>query len=647
MPQPRLLLAVLLLLVAGASVPLRGHAATWELEATVSEEKKTEIQNDGSTKTDTFEQSYSISYDLDVNPALQLTVDFTLDITDEEKTTPDGSSDTDTREINPAVDVDLQAVWWDLTASWDYDQQSSSDELTTHDTTYDVEFTAEPGSGVLPDVNFKFQRDRSEEGSQTQTVDDTYEGSLDYTFWDLLDITFDAKKEHQRDVDAIQVTDTGTGAVVQEIDRKTETRSYQFDVSLDRDLLENLTLEVEWSNEREQTVEYAGGTNLSTSPPIIEGETGTEDFPRDDTLTNDLRGKLTYTILEDLELSLDRELNWDKDLEGDQLDKTDTWTSEVSYARSLTDTIDIDLSYSDERKREEFSDPTQDDTETTTRDYAAALDFSPFENLTISPSFDRSDKSDRPDLPVAGEPRSNDTVDDTWEIQLDAAVWDDRLELSVTRTWSVTREEGDKTTDDRDWDVEVTFTHEDVPGLELNPSYTYTETENAIDDTSEREKKIEVNINYEISLGDVLTFTLDHTYTRTQNYPATDIDYVERDDDTDLTVTWDQFFDGMSLEGSFTRQANDKSEDDEEAKIDYTYSLLYDYEFLEQYTLSLEYEYDDKEEPPDSRNFLVTFSAEFLEGLLTVDWEYEYEKELGGDDPKETHRYLIELSGQF
>lgn len=646
MSKPRLLRA-LFLAAAVCMAPLLGRAATWELEATVSEEKKTEIQNDGSTKTDTFEQSYSISYDLEVNPALQLTVDFTLDITDEEKTSPDATTDEDTREINPVVDVELQAVWWDLAASWDHDQKSSDDEPTTRDTTYDVEFTAEPESEAVPSVNVKFQRDRSEEGSQTQTVDDTYEGSLDYTFWDLLDITFDAKKEHQRDEDAIQVIDTGTGAVVQEIDRKTETRSYQLDVSLDRDILENLSLELEWNNEREQTVEYAGDTNLDTSPPIIEGETGTEDFPREDTLTNDLRGKLTYTILEDLELSLERELNWDKDLEGDQLDKADTWTSEVTYARALTETIDIDLSYSDERKREEFTDPTQEDTETITLDYAAALDFAPFENLTISPSFDRSDKSDRPDVPVPGEPRSDDTVDDTWEIQVDAAVWEDRLELSLTRTWSVTREEGDKTTDDRDWDLEVTFTHEDVPGLEINPSYTFTETENAIDDTSEREKQVEVNIVYEITLGEVLTFTLDHTYTRTENFPATDTDYIERDDDTDITVTWDQFFEGMSLEGNFTRQANDKSEDDEPAEIDYTYSLIYDYEFLENYALSMEYEYDDKSDPPDTRNFLVTFSAEFLDGLLTVDWEYEYENELGGDDPKETHRYLIEVSGQF
>ena len=119
-----------------------------------------------------------------------------------------------------------------------------------------------------------------------------------------------------------------------------------------------------------------------------------------------------------------------------------------------------------------------------------------------------------------------------------------------------------------------------------------------------------------------------------------------RDDDSDLTLSFDNFLEGMALELSLTRKASDESKDDKGPEIDYTYNVTYDYEFLENYTFSFEYQLDRKQESEDVRNFQTTLSMEFLEGLLTVDLEHEFEEQLEGET-KDVHRYLIEVTGKF
>ncbi|RMG86227.1 MAG: hypothetical protein D6708_14540, partial [Candidatus Dadabacteria bacterium] len=92
--------------------------------------------------------------------------------------------------------------------------------------------------------------------------------------------------------------------------------------------------------------------------------------------------------------------------------------------------------------------------------------------------------------------------------------------------------------------------------------------------------------------------------------------------------------------------ASDESEDDQGPTVDYTYSVTYDWSFLEQYDLSYEYQFDKKSDAEDTRNHQVTLSAEFLEGLLTVNFEWELDQQLEGET-RDTHRYLIEVQGQF
>jgi len=155
-----------------------------------------------------------------------------------------------------------------------------------------------------------------------------------------------------------------------------------------------------------------------------------------------------------------------------------------------------------------------------------------------------------------------------------------------------------------------------------------------------------VGIKYEIKLGSVTTFTVDHTYTRTSKDPADGESTIQRDDSSDLTLSFSDFFEGMSLELGLTRKAQDESKDDKGPVVDYTYNVTFDYDFLENYSYSFEYRLDKKDDGDDIRNFRNTFSMEFLKGLLTVDLEHEFEEQLQGDK-KDSHRYLIEITGKF
>ncbi len=120
MPQPRARFGIVLIaLVLGAVRPASVLGATWDVEATLTDERKNEFTADGSKVTETFEQSYVIGYEWQINPAFGFRLDFTLDVTDELTEGPDPDSDYDRREINPQLEMEFQAVWWNLYTNWE------------------------------------------------------------------------------------------------------------------------------------------------------------------------------------------------------------------------------------------------------------------------------------------------------------------------------------------------------------------------------------------------------------------------------------------------------------------------------------------------------------------------------------------------
>ncbi len=637
MPQPRARFGIVLIaLVLGAVRPASVLGATWDVEATLTDERKNELTADGSKVTETFEQSYVIGYEWQVNPAFGLRLDFTLDVTDELTEGPDPDSDYDRREINPQLEMEFQAVWWNLYTNWEMSEQTTDDPAQADkvDETWSVEYTFEPAGVALPEANVKFERDRTAEGGQPLTRNDRVEANLDYTFWNLLDVSATAERELQRDVNSTVITDPADDAVLAEIDTLRKDRSYQVDLTLDKDFGDRLTLEADWTNERQLTEEYYG----SSYPP--DGIYAGEGISRDDTLNNNLRAKLVYVPIDPLELSIDREVNWNKNLQMGTLEVVDTTTGNVNYSASLTETIDVDLEYNDERKETRGTDA---DSYLITKDYSAALDFAPLDNVLLSPSYDRTEKVERFEDPGASR---EDSVDETWEVTLDVAFWDDQVDLGLTRTYKTTVENGNETADTRNWDVDLVFSFDRVPNLVLEPQYTYTDNVDRLAGTNSIEKKVEVAVDYEVSLNDVLVLYAEHIYTRTSKDPDEGIRTVERNDDTTLNVLWSEFLSGMELEMEVNRKASDESGDDKLPQVDYTYTLSYNYEIIDNYLFTFEYEYDKKSDAEDTRNYFLSLSSEFLDGLLIVDMEYELDQQLEGDK-RDTHRYLIEVQAQF
>jgi hypothetical protein len=612
MPQPRSLF-FFFVIVVGVLAVTTGYSATWTIDASVTNEVDNNLTEEGSDRTHTIDQSYTISYEHEINPSLLFFLEFALDITDEKNDGPEAGDDFDTLEVTPSLDLELQAVWWDLDASWERSKQSSTeeDQETTVETTWELEYIAEPASEAAPAGGFTYQRDKDEEAGITQTIEEDLDAGVDYSFWNILEFTFDVTKE---------TTDDKVNP-----DSDTEGRAYDLEITFDYEFRDVLKLEADWTNERDQAV------LLSDKDDVL---------AREDTLDNNVRALITYNVLEDLELTLEREVDWDKDLEQDTLEVTDTTTGEVSYSAVFTDNFGIDLFYGEER---EDNRGTESDSYIVTRDYEASFEYSPIPNISFIPSYDRSDEDEDFDDP---ELEDGDTVDEEWEVELDASFWYDQVEISVARTFTTTKEQGEKTTDEKDWDIDLLLAFVGIPNLELSPEFTFTETQDKIQHTVDTEKEFEVGVDYDLSLNDVLTLSLSHTYTRISKDPDEGVSTIERQDDTDIVLTWDNFLEGMVLEFDFTRQADDESKDDKEAVVDYTYGVTYDWDILEQYVVSVEYTYDQLGDSEDTQNVQTTFSMEFFEDRIIVDFEYEFDEQLEGDKDQ-THRYLIEIQGQF
>lgn len=622
MPHVRILksglASVCLVLCSGVA-----SAATWTAEAGFTVERTTEIKADGTTHTDTFDQTYALSYETKLLETLDFTLDFTLDVeetkdVEEKKDSPGGGSASTTRDSKPSVEATLVGQWWDLFGSWDETKTTNTDpaEGRTVESNWEFEAVVEPEYEILPSFRYNVQ------GDNQPVIDKDVELIVEYTFLDKLDASLGLSRETSD---------------VPEADKDTDGRTIEAELGLSHALTKAINFEADWSMDRDQSL------TLTDDGEILS---------RDDTLANELRGLLEWNILDMVTASVERDVQWDKTLSDPNgansgvLEVTDTWTGEIEVDHDLTEALHLNLAYNDER---ENARPVGAHTYTITRDYTAELAYAPFEWLTVTPSFDRSDKtawSKEPDSPT------DDTLDDTYEILWEYSLWGDFLVLDVTRTWEYSWKNGEKEKKKRSWDVNVEALPLYVPNLEVTPTYSYTEDLETAPGKRTEEKTIEVDIGYEISLRDRLVLRLDHTYSRTQKWSSDPAERmtIERTDDTEVTVTWDEFLRGMGLELSWVRDASDTSEDEKPPEIDYTYSATYDWEILANYTLGFEYNRDVKQMSEDTQDFTTTVSAEFFDGRIILDLEHEFEEQLESVDGKpreKTHRYRIELHGEF
>ncbi|MDF1556103.1 MAG: hypothetical protein P1P84_23735 [Deferrisomatales bacterium] len=580
------------------------YPATWTTEAVFTVERTTEVNAEGTTHEDQLDQSYTLTYETNLLESLEFTLDFALDITETDQTPGYG-----TREVKPSVEVGLVAQWWDLLASWDETKTTDRDPAVgrTVESTWEFEAVVEPEYEALPAFRYNIQ------GGNDDVTDKDTELVFEYTFLDKLDATLGFSRETSD---------------VPEPDEDTDGRTIEAEINLTHEFTKTISFEADWKSDRDQVL------TLTDQGEILQ---------REDLLSNDVRTLLEWDVLDMLLLSLEKEVQWDADLEQGTLEVTDTWVWDAEFDHDLTQALHLNLAYNDDR---EDARPVGPHTYTITRDSTAELEFGPFEWLTVTPSFDRSDKTQWSREPGS---ETDTTLDDTYEILLEYSLWGEFLVLDVTRTWEFSWEKGSKTKKLRSWDVGLEALPLYVPNLEIVPTYSFTEDVDTVADTADEEKTVEVDIGYTIGLGDRLVLTLDHTYSRTQTWKnaATENSMtIDRADDTDLVLTWDQFLRGMVAELSLTRAAKDTSGDDKEPEIDYTYSATYDWEMLAGYTFGFEYNRDVKQESEDTQDFTTTVSVEFYSGRITLDFEHEFDEQLEGERTK-THRYLIELHGEF
>lgn len=661
MLQPRVLLVFAMMVLGILAVqPASSLAAVWAVDATVSNDRTTDVtkdESDGGTtsqSSESFSQSYSLSYEQSFTPTLDFSLELGLELGDEIEE-GQGEGDYDTQSLGTTVDASLTSEWWDMAANWERSRDSSEDpgSPTTVDPSWSVELVVEPASPAAPAFSVDFSKDQSIEDGKLLSTNTDLNANLDYEFWDLLTISLAYTREMEIEVDGYDWPEQGI--VKNDISHGDgSTKNYfledyllSTDVSMDLELLENAKFEISWTNEIDPDIFYPDSDR-------VRDLTADKAFIR----SNEIQAQLSYTLIENLELSLDRTMSWDFEWTEDNvifgldpdvtesttsetLDANSSWNGEISYGLSLTDTIDVDLSYSDSREKDRPDDGAA--TYSISRDYSSSIDFSPLDNLTFSTSFDRGDETAWSNDPAE---ETTDSIDDSWESSADMSIWDDRVGFSVSHSRGTTKEQGKLTAKDKSWEFELPLSFEDIPNLSITPSYSHSKDQDLMENTVDVSKEYTMDISYELSLGDVVTFTFDHGYSRSVDLPDEGESIIDRSDDTEFSVSLSDFFTGMSIDAGVSRSASDQNKDDKGPEVDYTYDFSYDWEFLEQYSFSFEYSHDKKQESEDSRSFTTTLSMDFLEGLLTVDLEHDFEEQLEGDK-SDSHGYSIEVSGQF
>jgi len=684
MVQPRVLLAYAMMALGMTAMPTIASAAVWSFEATVSNERTTDIvSNKGSNdvassggvsrqSTETFEQSYILKYEQSITPTVDFSGELDLDLTDE-IVEGSGKGDYDSQSIGTSVDASLtSSKWWDASVTWERDRDSSEDpgSPTTAEPSWSGELNIEPESAAAPAFAADFTKDQSIEDGKLLTTSTDLNVNLDYDLWDLLTVSLAYTREMEREADGytFEVYDNPTDKnVIAEFMKDKinhgdgSTRNYfledyllSTDVSMDLELLEDAKLEISWTNEIDPDVTYPDSEQYRDLA-------ASKVFNRN----NEIQAKLSYTLLENIEISVDRTMSWDYEWHevgelaaekeprpnppGDRiLDANSKWDSEISFDNSLTDTLDIELSYTDSREDDK---PDHDGpTYSIGRDYSGSLDFTPLANITFSTSFDRSDEVAWVNTKgwrfTDSAEQKTESVDDSWESSLEASFWEERIGFSASHSRGTTKEQGSLTVEEKSWEFELPLNFEDIPNLSVKPSYSMTRDQDMLEASLDVTREYKMDIKYELMLGDVVTFTLDHSYSRNVDLPDEGQHIIDRADDTEFSVELKDFFHGMVLDGSLTRTASDQNKDDKGPEVDYTYEATFDWDFLEQYSFSFEYSHDKQQESDDSRSMTTTLSMEFLDGLLTVDIEHNFEEQLEGDT-KDSHDYSIEVSGQF
>ncbi len=590
-------------LMLAAGVPYCRADATWDVKLEVSDEVNTEIDEDDALTTETQDMAFEVDYSTELAPTLEFSFSFSFDITEEKI-----EDEYNTKETTPEAEAELVAQWWSIAAGWSQtiadDEDPSADEDRV-DSEWDVEVKIEPENEKLPQFTYGIAGD-------DDTIDRSYEGAFEYGFLDMVEIGVEAKKD--------------TTDAREALDDDTDDRALSGNVDFSRDFLEFWKFEAGWEGERDQSL------TLTDSDLLLE---------KGDSLSNNIGSKLEYAPLGWMEYSVEHEWDWEKDLVADlPAERTDTLNGEATWNPELTETITIELGYSDERVQTYNTDSNSREW---SQEYNTSASLEIFDILTVDGSYDRAVDRDSPEDPTEQFTR---TRDDDYKLEAEATIWEDQITASIARELKYSWEMGIKTTSEYSWEYAAEISWDRIPNLELKPKYTVTRDGDAVEGSKDAERALEVELAYTIELGSVVSIELEHGYSRTAFYPDSDAGHIEREDDTSLSVAFSDFLEGMSTEGGVERTVSDQSQDDLGPEMDLKYVYKFEWQILDNYEASFEYEHELNDLSEDGESYNTGFSCELYNDQIKLSFEHEKTIQLGGDK-KKSHSYLVELSGEF
>lgn len=578
-------------------------AGEWSTDLKTSENKTVSTSSTGVTEKLTEERSLNLSFQTKFDQYLDWTSSFKFT---RNKEINDDSPVNTTDDLG--VDAGLKSKWWETKATFTQNiaqTGSGVDEDVTYDTAYSFEARVEPEYKNLPRFSYKM------DGKDDSMARD-YQGSMEYELLKILKFKAETKKNTTDNYNS-EETDT-------------DTRSIKGEGTLTLDFWNTWKFETTGTASKDQTY------NLTSDGTVIE---------ESEKVTSDASAKISNQPLEWINLDAESLVSKTRDVTGINRNELKyTNKGSVKMTPKPTDAIDLELGFTQNLDQSANTDADQTDL---TREYNFAVKWAVLKFLNFNCSYDK--KLGRTD-PEKSDGATTTTKDDSISLEADLGVWDDQITFSVTQTYENSWSDGDHITNKDNLNFEAKMALKDLPNLEINPSVTTKSDTDRIEKKTERENNVQLDINYTVDIGQVTSIALTHSYGRTETFPSTGPSKISRTDSTKLTANFSDFLRGMKFEAGAERAGKDDSKDDLEPVIDYSYTMKYTWDILLNYSLGVDYKFNDKQDDADDDSFGITFSGKFMKDLATVNASYEKTRTYGESGTKE-ETYMIEINAKF
>lgn len=588
--------------LAPPRVGAKGGEWTTDLKASV-EQKTAKASDTPSVTTLTREETIDLKYTTQLDQTLDLTSSFNLG-----RKTVNAEDDFDTTEKKGKADLAFKAKWWNLALVFDESVSGSDDTSKPSETTTtkSADLKIEPTFEGLPKLSYKIE-------DKDDTQDQSFQGTIEYELAKMVKL----KAEAQKDISEVKTPDG----------EDSDARKFKAEMTFYRDFWTMWKFEAKAAASREQQL------SLDQEGFLLE---------KQDKTTREYSSKLALNPLKWIDASFEFIETRDNDLMLDEpVQVSDKTSGSIKMTPKPTEKIDLELGYTNQWDK---SSGSNTDSTKTSNEYNLAAKWTILKLMIVEASYDRKDDRDDPD---SGDEISKETRNDDYKYSAEMKFWMDQISLKAEQTFKETWDGSEKTAEENALNFEGNGTLKSVPNLEFKPTYTFKSTEDRVEGNTDKERKLEVVLNYAIVLGKVTNLKFDHTYRRTDKEPGSgDPATIMREDDSTANVRFSDFLRDMSLEFSAARKASDESLDDVGPEIDYKYTAKYELVALTKYKFSLEYQYDDNQEAEDGDSLKASIDTQVFRDKIELSLSYDQTRKFGAEKT-EDQTILFELTGKF